>query len=386
MAMLSRSVLRLTGVLRAQPAFAVAKRMVTTDLSLEDEKAQFPSPPRRALLYLPGDSEKFTKKALDLDVDVVCLDLEDAVAANQKEAARVQVVESLAKFDFGRSEVAVRINPLMTDLCASDIEAILSGKNNFLFCCPVAAQSPALPQAIVVPKVETVTQLKWFFDKVDECMYERDPDFDGIIFMLAQVESALGLLNLRSICEADMDSETESMVMRLDGLIIGGDDFAADIGATRTRSAKELLFARQSVVVHAKAYGLQAIDIVNIRLKELDHLEDESNEGAIMGFTGKQIIHPDQIDPVQEAFAPSEAKIAEALAMEAAFEAHLESGTGAFTFNNMMMDMPTLIMSQNTLKDARAVGLLGPKEESAPVAEEDDGDDDESVGPEKKDN
>lgn len=183
-----------------------------------------------------------------------------------------------------------------------------------------------------------------------------------------------------------MDSETESMVMRLDGLIIGGDDFAADIGATRTRSAKELLFARQSVVVHAKAYGLQAIDIVNIRLKELDHLEDESNEGAIMGFTGKQIIHPDQIDPVQEAFAPSEAKIAEALAMEAAFEAHLESGTGAFTFNNMMMDMPTLIMSQNTLKDARAVGLLGPKEESAPVAEEDDGDDDESAGPEKKDN
>lgn len=133
-------------------------------------------------------------------------------------------------------------------------------------------------------------------------MYERDPDFDGIIFMLAQVESALGLLNLRSICESDRDSETESMVMRLDGLIIGGDDFSADIGATRTRSAQELLYARQSVVVHAKAHGLQAIDIVNIRLKELDHLEEECKEGAIMGFTGKQIIHPDQIDPVQSTF------------------------------------------------------------------------------------
>ena len=101
---------------------------------------------------IKGDSEKFTKKALDLDADVVCLDLEDAVAANKKEAARAQVVESLDKFDFGRSEVAVRINPLMTELCEADIEAILSG--------------PALPQAIVVPKVETVQQMKWFFDKV----------------------------------------------------------------------------------------------------------------------------------------------------------------------------------------------------------------------------
>ena len=81
-----------------------------------------------------------------------------------------------------------------------------------------------------------------------------------------------------------------------------GDDFSADIGATRTRSAQELLYARQSVVVHAKAYGLQAIDIVNIRLKELEHLEEECKEGAIMGFTGKQIIHPDQIDPVQSTF------------------------------------------------------------------------------------
>lgn len=172
------------------------------------------------------------------------------------------------------------------------------------------------------------------------------------------MESAKGLLNLREICNTDTEAVTESLTLELDALIMGGDDFAADIGATRTVPADELLYARQATVVHAKAYGLQAIDIVNINFKEPEALEQESAEGARMGFTGKQIIHPAQIDIVQEAFSPSAERIAYAKELVEAFEQNQADGKGAFTFRNQMIDMPTLIQCQTVLAHAKAFGKL----------------------------
>jgi len=296
-------------------------------------------------MYLPANDVRKATKGAGLDIDVVCLDLEDAVAANKKEEARTTAVKLLGELDFGRSETAVRINPLMTDLAQADLDALF-------------AKGTTLPGTIVVPKVESREQMMWLFDIVDEYMEERD-DF-GTINMLGQIESAKGLMNIRDVVEADINLATESMSVRLDGLIFGSDDFAANIGATRTSSATELLYARQSIVVHAKAYGLQAIDIVNINFKDTAALEKECEEGRIMGYTGKQIIHPNQIETVQTAFSPSPERIKYALELEKAFLAHQEAGMGAFTFNDQMIDMPTMLACQSTLHTARIVGLLPP--------------------------
>jgi citrate lyase subunit beta-like protein len=143
-----------------------------------------------------------------------------------------------------------------------------------------------------------------------------------------------------------------------------------DTGATRTKAATELLYARQAVLTHAKAFGLQAIDLVNINYKDLDHLRQESREGAQMGFTGKQIIHPNQVAIVQEEFAPSPERIQYALELEEAFNSHQESGAGAFTFRDQMIDMPTMIQCQNVLALARKVGLAPPKPEPTPIDSE----------------
>ena len=106
------------------------------------------------------------------------------------------------------------------------------------------------------------------------------------------------------------------------GIIFGSDDYAASIGATRTPDATECLMARQTVVVHAKARRMQAIDLVHINFKDLDHLKTEAEQGSVMGFTGKQCIHPAQIDIVQEAFSPSHQDIEYAQDLVAAFEQH----------------------------------------------------------------
>lgn len=142
------------------------------------------------------------------------------------------------------------------------------------------------------------------------------------------------------------------------------------LGATRTKGANELIYARQAVVTHAKAYDLQAIDMVNINYNDLVHLKEESRAGADMGFTGKQIIHPNQVEIVQQEFSPSAERIKYALELEAAFNKHQESGQGAFTFRDQMIDRPTMIQCQNVLALARRTGLGGVAQEANPKADQ----------------
>ena len=123
----------------------------------------------------------------------------------------------------------------------------------------------------------------------------------------------------------------------------------ADIGAARTESAMELLYARQKIVAHAKAFGMQAIDLVHINFKDLQGLRDQSLEGANMGFTGKQVIHPTQVPVVHEAFSPSQSRINWATELIQEFRQHEISGKGAFTFRGAMIDMPLVKQAENIL-------------------------------------
>ncbi|MBK7454693.1 MAG: CoA ester lyase [Anaerolineales bacterium] len=143
---------------------------------------------------------------------------------------------------------------------------------------------------------------------------------------------------------------------RLDAIIFGGEDFAASIGAVRTKEAVELLYARQAVIVACAANDLQAIDIVTIDYKDIESLRIESEFGARLGFVGKQIIHPAQVEPVQTAFTPSGESVAYAKRIVETFEANQKEGKGAYSLDGKMIDMPLLKNAQKVLERAKAAG------------------------------
>ena len=284
---------------------------------------------RRALHYMPGDDRHKIEKALTLGVDCICMDMEDGVAVNQKAAARTTIARALQELDFGASEKLARINAVGSGLEREDIQAVL----------------PYHPDGIVIPKMEELSQVQWASEIIEAAELKNGWPV-GSIRLLVDVETAKGILNLKEIASHP----------RLDALIFGGEDYAASVGATRTKDAIELLYAREATITAAAAFGLQAIDIVTIDFKDLDALRLESEFGARLGFTGKQIIHPAQVVPVQKAFTPDDAAIAHARRIVETFEASQAKGAGAYALDGKMIDRPLLKNAQKVLDRAKAAG------------------------------
>jgi citrate lyase subunit beta-like protein len=286
---------------------------------------------RRALLYMPGDDRHKIEKATMLGVDCICMDMEDGVAMNRKAEARATIARALQELDFGRSEKLVRINAAGSGLEKDDIRAVLTFR----------------PDGIVIPKVEERDQIHWASEIIEAAELQNGWPI-GSIRILVGVETAKGILNLREIASHP----------RLDGLIFGGEDYAASVGATRTKDANELLYAREATVAAAAAYGLQAIDIVAIDFKDLEALRVESEQGAQLGFSGKQIIHPAQVEPVQTAFTPDVESIGHAKRIVETFEASHAKGAGAYALDGKMIDRPLVKNAEKVLDRARAAGKL----------------------------
>ena len=287
---------------------------------------------RRALLYMPGDDLHKIRKASTLGVDCICMDMEDGVAVNRKITARETIIKALQIVDFGRSERLVRINPVGSGMEADELNAVL----------------PAHPDGIVIPKVEYGEQITWVSSQI--AVVEDGAGWvKGGIILIAIVETALGILNLRDIASADP---------RLSALIFGAEDLAGDIGAQRSPEAWEVFYARSALVTHAAAFNLQSIDMVKIDFKDTTGLILESKQGAQMGYTGKQIIHPNQVKPVQEAFTPDDEAIAKALHIMEAFAAHQQAGMGAFALDGKMIDAPIVKAAERIVARAVAAGKI----------------------------
>ena len=286
---------------------------------------------RRALLYMPGDDRHKIEKALTLGVDCICMDMEDGVALNRKAEARRGIAQALRELDFGRSEKLARINPVNSGLENEDLQAALLFR----------------PDGVVIPKVETLDQLQSAAEKLEAAELERGWPL-GSIRLLAGVETPKAILNLKEIASHP----------RLDALIFGGEDYAASIGARRTPAALELLYARSAVVAACAAYGLQAIDMVTVDFEDLEALRREASFGAQLGYTGKQVIHPNQVAPVQAAFAPDEAAIQSARRLVQAFDANQAEGSGAFALDGRMIDMPLVKAARSILERAEAAGKI----------------------------
>ena len=286
---------------------------------------------RRALLYMPGDSSPKIEKAISLGVDCICMDMEDATAYNRKGKAREVIAKALQELGFGHAEKLIRINGFGTGFEADDLSATLIHH----------------PDGVVIPKVEMLAQLEWLSEQIEAMELSQGWELNSIR-ILAGIESAKGFINLKEIATHP----------RLDALIFGAEDYAASIGATRSRGGLEILYARSKILLHAAANDLQAIDIVFVNFKDVVNLKIDALQGAQMGFTGKQIIHPNQVAPVQEAFSPSDKEIDYAERLLGAFEIAEAEGAGVIDFEGKMIDMPLIKSARQIIERAKAAGKI----------------------------
>ena len=280
---------------------------------------------------MPGDDWKKITKSLTLGVDCICMDMEDGVAVNRKAEARATIAKALQELDFGKSEKLARINSVGSGWERDDIDAVL----------------PFHPDGIVIPKIESLEQIEWGSKIIESAELKFGWPLNSVR-MLVGVETATGILNLKEIASHP----------RLDGIIFGGEDFAASVGAIRSVGATELIYARQAVIVACAAFSLQAIDIVYIDFKDAEGLRVEAEQGAGFGFSGKQVIHPNQVQVTQEAYTPSAKMIEEARRIVETFEASQKEGKGAFALDGKMIDMPLLKNAQKVLERAKAAGKI----------------------------
>jgi len=315
--------------------------------------AQRPYIPRRALMYVPANDERKLAKIPTLKADCVCLDIEDGVALDSKPQARRnirKILDNRLPIDFGRSERSVRVNAVQSggNLCHADLEEVFGGDLDL---------ESGLPSAIHLPKVddpEILEEFAYAFNSSFMSQSSSSPEsrkmnrqMNRPIGLIIFIESARALVQLKEICLAAVKLKSRSCLVP-EALVFGSDDYVADIGATRTADASELIYARQKVVTVAKAFGLQAIDLVHIDFRDAEGLEALAQEGMRMGFTGKQVIHPGQVDVVQRAFRPSDDKIRWAQDLIREFREHEAStGAGAFSFRGSMIDAPLVKQAQN---------------------------------------
>jgi len=295
-------------------------------------------------LSVPGSDSRKIEKAAGLNADVVVLDLEDGVPFDRKDVARQLVVQTLKEQQegrqlFGASELCVRINGLETGrLALDDLQAIL----------PFTSL-----QSIVIPKVEHPFDVDFVGRMISMSTDSRQ---SRDIRILAAIESAKGLLNLKEIAQAG----TSGDYPYLDALIFASEDYCADLELIRTpNGATELLYARSQLVTVAKGYGLQAIDMVHIDFRNLEDLKRECQQGREMGFTGKQAIHPAQLNTIHQTFVPSSKDIAFARKCVQEYESTtLQAGKGACVVDGIVVDAPVYKWAVKILKRAEQSGML----------------------------
>ena len=275
---------------------------------------------RRSRLYIPGNQAKLMLNAGIHQPDAVILDLEDSVTPSEKDAARLIVRNALRTVDFFGAERMVRINQGETGL--NDLEWVI----------------PHNVHLILVPKVETADEVKLVYEKIREIC--KKCDRKKPVFLMPILESAKGILNSLEIAKASNNNVA---------IAIGLEDYTADIGVQRTNMGHESLFARSQVVNAAKTVGIQAIDTVFSDVNNEDGLRASVREAKELGFEGKGCIHPRQIKPIHEEFAPSKSEIEKAKKIVLAFDNADKKGLGVVSLGSKMIDPPVVKRALQTV-------------------------------------
>lgn len=284
--------------------------------------------PRRSVLYMPGSNSRALEKAKTLAVDGVILDLEDSVAPETKEAARQQVVDAVKAGGFGRREVFIRVNGVNSPWHAEDL----------------SAAAHAAPDAILVPKVSSADTLELIGRRL------LDMGTDHKTRVWAMIETPLAIFNVLSIAAAARDSET-----RLSGFVLGTNDLAKDTRARLVPGRAPMLAWLSMCVAAARIHGIDILDGVFNDIGNVDGFTKECMQGVELGFDGKTLIHPSQIDPCNAIFSPAPAEVEQARKMIAAFDLPENKGKGVISIDGRMVERLHADMARRTVAIAEAI-------------------------------
>ena len=282
-------------------------------------------------MFVPGNNPGMMQDAFIYGPDSIMLDLEDSVTMAEKDAARLLVHNALKTIDYGNTEMVVRINPLNTAYGKKDVEAVVK----------------AGVHVIRMPKTETAEEVREVEREIERV--EKEIGCLGRTKIMAAIESTLGIVNAYEIAVA---SE------RMMGIALGAEDYCANLKTQRSPEGTELLFARQQIVVAARAAGIDALDTVYSNLNDLETFRKEVELIKQLGFDGKSIINPRQIEIVNEVFAPTEKAIEKAKTIIAAIKEAEKRGSGVIAVNGKMVDRPVVIRAQRTIDLALASGII----------------------------
>ena len=286
---------------------------------------------RRTMMFMNAQKPGLIKDAYIYGVDSIMLDLEDAVAENQKDAARFSLYHALKTIDYGDTEVIVRINGLDTPHWQEDIRVCVAGGAD----------------GIRIAKCESAQDVL----TVEKAVEEAEKEFGvevGRTLLMAALESPKGILNAYEICSASP---------RMFGVAISGGDFRKCMQTKPTASGIDMVTARGMMLLAARAAGIQCFDTVFTDLDDMEGFINETRQNKEMGFDGKSLINPKQIRPVHEIFAPTEKEVIQAELMVRAFREAAAKGIGVFTVNGKMVDVAFIPGAERTLKLAKACGM-----------------------------
>lgn len=278
----------------------------------------------RSVFYVPANNQRFIDKAPTLPCDIVTFDIEDAVPPSQKETARKMTAENIKKFAGGKAEVYVRINGWHTEFTNDDLEAVVL---------------PGL-DGITLPKTRDADDVKRLDWKITE-LEERRGIPTGTIKMSVLLETAMGIMNAYSICTASP---------RIVSAFFGAVDYCADMRIGLTNKSEEQRIARTTVAIAARAANIVALDAPFADFSNMEDFIQNTKDGIQMGFEGRMLIHPSQIEVANELYSPSEDEVEQARKIVKVFEEEgLAKGLASVPFEGKMVDTPVYVNAQGVV-------------------------------------
>ena len=287
--------------------------------------------PRRSVLYMPGSNARALEKAKTLAADGLILDLEDAVAPDAKAAARDQVVAAVKAGGFGTHEVFIRTNGFDTPWFADDL----------------TAATAAAPDAILIPKISTAEQLELIAQRLLSMHIHQK------VRIWAMIETPAAIFNVRQIASAARDAET-----RLTGFVLGTNDLAKETRARIVPGRAPMLAWLTTCVLAAREHGIDILDGVYNDISNADGFIEECAQARDLGFDGKTLIHPNQIEPCNTMFSPSAEEIAQARKIIVAFEQPDNKDKGVVQVDGRMVERMHAEMARRTVAIAEAIAAM----------------------------
>jgi citrate lyase subunit beta/citryl-CoA lyase len=287
---------------------------------------------RRTMLFVPGNNTSMVVNAGIYPVDSLMFDLEDSVSLDQKDNARFVLHEALKTINYQNKELIVRINSLSNGMGQTDLDYLI----------------PLGKVAIRLPKTDSsqdIIDCESYIEKIEK----RCGMKVGTTKMMAAIESANGVLNAYSIAHASK---------RLIGIALGAEDLVTDLHTRRSPGGLELSFARSMILMAARSAGISAIDTVFSDLNDMEGFRSEVEMIKQLGFDGKSIINPRQIETIVEIFSPTEKEIIAALEIVDVMKEAAKMGKGVVSLHGKMVDKPVIERAKRVLETAKVTGQL----------------------------